>query len=68
MTNQQPTLEEAKLMAARAGLPLTEAELADLLPGLARAKSQTADLREIIAKTDEPAGIFDADTGGSPNA
>lgn len=68
VTNQQPTLEEAKVIAARAGLPLTEAELQDLLPGLARAKGQIADLRAIIAKTDEPAGVFDPKAGGAPIA
>jgi len=68
MADQQPTLDEANVIAARAGLPLTEAELKDLLPALGRSRSQTSDLREMIAKTDEPAGVFDANTGGSPRA
>lgn len=68
MADQQVTLDEAKVLAARAGLPLTDAELQDLLPGLTRSWSQTADLREMIAKTDEPAGVFDANTGGTPRA
>ena len=68
MTQQQLTLDEAEVIAARAGLPLTETELTDLLPGIARSRSQTADLREMIAKTDEPAGVFDANTGGAPRA
>ena len=68
MADQQLTLDEAKVIAARAGLPLTEEELKGLLPGIVKSKEQTADLRQMINKTDEPAGVFDAKTGGAPSA
>ena len=64
MTSRQPpTLEEAKQVAARAGLPLTEAQLTELLSNLARSRSQAEELRQLISKTDEPAGAFEAASG-----
>ena len=64
MTTQQgPSLEEAKVLAVRAGLSLTDAQLTEMLPSIGRARAQAADLRKLISKTDEPAGAFDAATG-----
>jgi len=47
-------------MAARAGLKLGDDELQRLLPGVNRARQQVAELRELIARTDEPAATFKA--------
>ncbi len=63
-SSQPPSLEHAKVIAALAGLPLNDDELAELLPGLARSQTQTVALRTIIARTDEPAAVFNAASGG----
>jgi hypothetical protein len=47
-------------MAERRGLRLSEDELQRLLPGVIRARKQAAELREIVAREDEPASAFDA--------
>lgn len=54
------TLEQLRMLAAQAGLRLTEEELQRLLPGVNRSRNQIADLRELLALGDEPAGIFAA--------
>jgi hypothetical protein len=47
-------------MAERRGLRLPEDDLQRLLPGVIRARRQAAELREIVAREDEPAADFDA--------
>ena len=54
------TLENLKALAERRGLRLSEDELQRLLPGVIRARKQAAELREIVAREDEPAGAFNA--------
>ena len=54
------TLENLKTMAQHRGLRLPEDELQRLLPGVIRARRQAAELRELVAREDEPAGIFDS--------
>jgi len=57
---EELTLENLKTMAERRGLRLVEDELQRLLPGVIRARKQAAELRELVARQDEPAGAFDA--------
>ena len=57
---EELTLENLKTMAERRGLRLAEDELKGLLPGVIRARKQAAELRELVAREDEPAGAFDA--------
>ena len=57
---QELTLEKLKTMAEGRGLRLPEDELQRLLPGVMRARRQAAELRELVAREDEPAGAFDA--------
>lgn len=52
------TLESLKTTAEHKGLKLGEDELQRLLPGVNRALKQVAELREMIALADEPAGTF----------
>jgi len=47
-------------MAERAGLRLGDDELQRILPGVNRARQQVAELRQLIDRTDEPAGAFNA--------
>jgi DNA polymerase III delta prime subunit len=54
------TLENLKAIAEQRGLRLPEDELQRLLPGVVRARRQAAELREIVAREDEPAAAFDA--------
>jgi len=54
------TFENLKTMAERRGLRLPEDDLQRLLPGVIRARRQAAELREIVAREDEPAADFDA--------
>ena len=54
------TIEECRVLAKAAGLGLSDQELQRLVPGINRARGQAAELRELIAATDEPAGIFAA--------
>jgi hypothetical protein len=54
------TLENLKALAERRGLRLAEDELQRLLPGVIRARRQAAELREIVARENEPASAFDA--------
>ena len=54
----QITLEELRTMAQKAGLELADTELERILPGVQRAKKQAAELRDIIAVSDEPAAAF----------
>jgi hypothetical protein len=54
------TLENLRAMAERAGLRLGDDELQRLLPGVNRARQQLAELRQLIDRTDEPAGAFKA--------
>lgn len=52
------TLIELQTMASRAGLRLSEQELAKLLPGVNRSHKQALELRELIADGIEPAATF----------
>ena len=52
---EELTLEHLKTMAERRGLRLPEDDLQRLLPGVVRARRQAAELREIVAREDEPA-------------
>ena len=63
MPPNELTLEEARFLAARAGLNLTEAQLQAILPGVNRGKAQVEDLRGVVNKNDEPAGAFNATSG-----
>ena len=54
------TLEDLRAMAERAGLKLGDDELERLLPGVNRSRQQVAELRELIDRTNEPAGAFKA--------
>jgi len=55
-------LDELRTMAQQVGLNLSDEELLRLLPGVNRSRKQVAELRELLARTDEPAAIFDAAT------
>jgi len=57
---EELTLENLKALAERRGLRLAEDELQRLLPGVIRARRQAAELREMVARENEPAGVFDA--------
>jgi len=58
--NDEITIDGLRGMAQRAGLKLSDEELQLLLPGVNRSKRQAAELREMIAPTDEPAAKFNA--------
>jgi hypothetical protein len=60
MSYNEITLDELRALAARAGLALTDDELERLLPGVNRAKKQTAELRALIGLDTEPAETFRA--------
>ena len=51
-------LDELRTMAQQVGLNLSDEELLRLLPGVNRSRKQVGELRELLAQTDEPAGIF----------
>jgi hypothetical protein len=55
---KQITIEDLRSLARRAGLELPDEELQRLLAGVNRSKKQVADLRQLVAVDDEPAGIF----------
>ena len=57
---EEVTLENLKALAERRGLRLPADELQRLLPGVIRARRQAAELREMVAREDEPAAAFDA--------
>lgn len=50
--------EMLRKMAQQAGLDLNDGELQRLLPAVNRAKKQAAELRDLIAASDEPAAAF----------
>jgi hypothetical protein len=52
------TIDQLRVLAQRAGLKLSEEELQGLLPGVNRSRRQTAELRDILLESAEPAGIF----------
>ena len=54
------TLVELRAMAERAGLSLGDDELERLVPGVNRSRQQVAELRQLIERTAEPAGSFNA--------
>ena len=58
------TLEQLQAAAQGRRLTLSPEELQKLLPGVIRARKQAAELRDLLARTDEPAGIFKATRGG----
>jgi hypothetical protein len=53
-------LEKLESMAQRRGLTLPQEELQKLLPGVIRARKQAAELRDLVTRGDEPAGVFKA--------
>jgi hypothetical protein len=57
---EELTVEELKTMTQRRGLTLPQEELQKLLPGVIRARKQAAELKELLARTDEPASVFKA--------
>ena len=57
---EELTFENLKSMAQRRGLTLPQEELQKLLPGVIRARRQAAELRDLLARGDEPAGAFKA--------
>jgi hypothetical protein len=57
-TEPEVTLETVRLGAALAGLPLTEAEVEAMLPGVRRTKQMAAAVRALVEANDEPAGVF----------
>ena len=56
----ETTLDELRMMAAHAGLTLTDEELQKLLPGVNRARDQVAELRQLVTDAAEPASAFSA--------
>jgi hypothetical protein len=54
------TIESLRILAKQAGLDLSEEELRRLLPGVNRSKRQAAELRDLIATSDEPATRYGA--------
>ena len=57
---EELTFENLETLAERRGLRLPQDDLQRLLPGVIRARKQAAELREIVAREDEPAGAFNA--------
>ena len=57
---EQLILEHLRAIAECAGLELGDDELQRLVPGVNRARQQIADLRELVDRSDEPAGAFNA--------
>lgn len=57
---QALTIENLRTMAQRRGLKLADEELEKLLPGVIRARTQAAELRELLTMSDEPAAMFHA--------
>ena len=53
-------IEQLANMAARAGLKLSAEEIQKLLPGVNRALTQVAELRQLIGDATEPAVTFSA--------
>jgi hypothetical protein len=51
-------LSQFRVMAAGAGLKLSEEELQRLLPGVNRSRAQAANLRDLLTLAAEPAAIF----------
>jgi hypothetical protein len=62
MTNadNEITLEAAKVIAAQAGLELTDAELTDLLAGIKRTKMMATTPRALLRPELEPSPVFTA--------
>jgi hypothetical protein len=58
-------LDELRAVAEQIGLRLPEEELLRLLPGVNRSRKQVTELRELLAKTDEPSSVFRADNSPS---
>jgi hypothetical protein len=56
----ETNLSQLRMMAASAGLKLSEDELQRLLPGVNRSRAQAEELRGLLAVTVEPAGTFAA--------
>ncbi len=56
--------EELRARAERAGLKIGDDELERLLPGVNRSRRQVAELRQLLQRDDEPAGVFRASESG----
>ena len=52
------SLEECRALAKKAGLRVADDELERLLPGINRARTQAAELREIVDAAAEPVPVF----------
>lgn len=61
-----PTLEEFKLLVQRAGLPVDEAELAELLPTYIDLQKQIALFDAWIEPHLEPSTVFRHETHSAP--
>jgi hypothetical protein len=58
MTSDEADVDWILASARRAGLPLNEAEAAELVKGVARMQEMTRRVRELLDQTDEPAVSF----------
>jgi hypothetical protein len=58
MTSDEPDVDSILANARRAGLPLNEAEAAELVKGVARMQEMTRRVRELLKEADEPAVTF----------
>jgi hypothetical protein len=65
---EEITLERLRIMAAQAGLSLSDEELQRLLQGVNRAFKQVRDLRGLLSASDEPASVFTAASGKKERA
>ena len=59
-SSDEPTVESLRLIAANSGLPLTEAEAAELLNGVKRNQEMAQALRDLLSPEVEPSPIFSA--------
>jgi hypothetical protein len=55
---KEMSIEDLRVSAKQSDLDLSDEELQRLLPGVNRAKSQAAELRQWIGPNDEPAEKF----------
>jgi hypothetical protein len=60
MTAEEPGVDWILVAAAQAGLPLSEAEAAELVAGVVRLRGMAQTVRELLASGTEPAPVFSA--------
>jgi 1-carboxybiuret hydrolase subunit AtzG-like len=58
MTSDEPSIDNILAIADGTGLPLTEAEAAELVKGLTRMREMAQQVRELLDSTTEPAVVF----------